>query len=207
MFHPITLAPTFLLAVFYYGVTDRPGRFALFAILAVSEEEMALLVFMMGVYLLLIIRRRPRWGVITMVAAYGAGLCWRCWASNNFLPTATFTGGRYGYLGDSPGQMVLSLLTRLPRSRVGTASGGRCRGYLWALLWPTALLALFAPEVLVLALPSLAINLLADFPPMHETHTLIGCLPIAPLVLAAAVMGLARLLGAGGASALAWPKC
>ena len=35
-FHPITLAPTFLLAAFYYLVRERPGPFALFAILAAS---------------------------------------------------------------------------------------------------------------------------------------------------------------------------
>ena len=62
-----------------------------------------------------------------------------------------------------------------------------------SLLWPTAFLSLLAPEVLILALPSLAINLLADFPPMHEVHTLIYAAPVVPFVLMAAVMGLARL--------------
>ena len=191
-FHPITLAPTFLLAAFYYVVTDRPGRFTLFALLAAScKEEMALLIFMMGAYLLLI-RRRPRWGLITM----GVAMVWALLAVlgiQQFFADGNIHWGRYGYLGDSPGQMVLSLLTRLDLvwAQLVAADAG---GYLWALLWPTALLALLAPEVLVLALPSLAINLLADFPPMHETHTLIYAAPVAPLVLAAAVMGLARLM-------------
>ena len=47
-FHPVTLAPTFLLAAFYFLVTKRTGWFALFAVLAAScKEEIALLVFMM----------------------------------------------------------------------------------------------------------------------------------------------------------------
>ena len=40
----VTLAPTFLLAAFYYLYANRPGRFTLFAVLAAScKEEMALL--------------------------------------------------------------------------------------------------------------------------------------------------------------------
>ena len=68
-FHAITLAPTFLLAAFYYLETDRLKGFALFAILAVAcKEDMTLLVMMMGLYAF-IIRRRYRLGLITM------GLC------------------------------------------------------------------------------------------------------------------------------------
>lgn len=164
-FHPITLAPTFLLAAFYYLVTDRPGPFAVFAILAAScKEELALLVFMMGAYALFI-RRRPRWGLITMVLS----MAWALLAVlgiQQLFADGNIHWNRYAYLGDSPSQMVMSLLTRpgLVWSQLATANAG---GYLWALLWPTAFLALLAPEVLLLALPSLAINLLADFPPIR----------------------------------------
>ena len=191
-FHPITLAPTFLLAAFYYLVTERPGRFALFAVLAAScKEEMALIVLMMGAYALLI-RRKPRWGLLTM----GLSLAWALLAVlgiQQLFADGNIHWNRYAYLGDSPAQMLLSLLTRpqVVWEQLVAADAG---GYVGSLLWPTAFLALLAPEVLLLALPSLAINLLADFPPMHETHTLIYAAPIAPLVFAAAVMGLARLL-------------
>lgn len=191
-FHPITLAPTFLLAAFYYLVTDRPGRFALFAVLAAScKEEMALIVFMLGAYALLI-RRKPRWGLVTM----GLSMAWALLAVlgiQQLFADGNIHWNRYAYLGDSPTQMLLALLTR-PQVVWAQLLAADAGGYLWALLWPTAFLALLAPEVLLLALPSLAINLLADFPPMHETHTLIYAAPIAPLVLAAAVMGLAHLL-------------
>lgn len=44
-FHPVTLVPTFLLAAFYYLVTNRPKLFILFAILAAfCKEEIALIV-------------------------------------------------------------------------------------------------------------------------------------------------------------------
>ncbi|MCC6166221.1 MAG: DUF2079 domain-containing protein [Caldilineaceae bacterium] len=190
-FHPVTLAPTFLLAAFYFLVAGRAGWFALFAVLAAScKEEMALLVFMLGLYAL-VIQRRARWGLITMALA----LVW-AWLAVFVIQTRFAAGnihwGRYGYLGETPGAMVASLLTRpgLVWAQLAAAQAG---DYLWKLLWPTGFLALLAPEALLLALPSLAINLLADFPPMHQVHTLIYAAPIVPFVLAAAVMGLARL--------------
>ncbi|MBK8046996.1 MAG: DUF2079 domain-containing protein [Anaerolineales bacterium] len=49
-----------------------------------------------------------------------------------------------------------------------------------------------APEILALALPSVAINLLADFAPMHEVTTLIYAAPIVAFVMLATVIGVAR---------------
>ncbi len=57
-----------------------------------------------------------------------------------------------------------------------------------------ALLSLLAPEVLLLALPSLAINLLAQFSPMHQVTTLIYAAPVIPFVmLSGVIMGVARV--------------
>lgn len=202
-FHPVTLAPTFLLAAFYFLIVGRAGWFALFAMLAAScKEEMALLVLMLGLYAL-VVQRRARWGLITMALA----LAWAFLAV--FVIQTRFAAGnihwgRYGYLGETPGAMVISLITR-PGLVWAQLSAAQAGNYLWKLLWPTGLLALLAPEVLLLALPSLAINLLADFPPMHQVHTLIYAAPIVPFVLAAAVMGLARLRGWLGGRA-AWGR-
>lgn len=192
-FHPVTLAPTFLLAAFYYLIIDRAKPFALFAILAAScKEEIALIIFMMGLYAWLI-HRRTRWGLITM----GLSMSWALLAVlgiQQLFADGNIHWGRYNYLGDSPSQMVISLIARLDLvwAQLMKADAG---GYLWSLLWPTGFLALLAPEVTLLALPSLAINLLADFPPMHETNTLIYAAPVIPMVLAGAVMGMARVQG------------
>ncbi len=56
-FHPVTLVPTFLMAAFYFLVAGRTGWYALFAVLAAScKEEIALLVFMLGLYAALALR-------------------------------------------------------------------------------------------------------------------------------------------------------
>jgi uncharacterized membrane protein len=191
-FHPVTLAPTFLLAAFYALITERRSLFALFAVLAAScKEEIALLVLMMGAYLWWV-RGQRRWGLVTMSLA----LVWALLAVFGFqqlFADGNIHWSRYAYLGDSPGAMVWSLLTRpdLVLAQLQRAEAGR---YLFDLLWPTAFTALFAPATLLIALPSLSINLLADFPPMHEVHTLIYAAPIIPFVLAAAVMGTANLV-------------
>ena len=72
-FHPVTLAPTFLIAAFYFLVTGRTGWFAVFAVLAAScKEEIALLVFMMGLYAAIALKR-PRLGVADDAALRGVG--------------------------------------------------------------------------------------------------------------------------------------
>ncbi|MEZ4619739.1 MAG: hypothetical protein R2867_30135 [Caldilineaceae bacterium] len=66
-------------------------------------------------------------------------------------------------------------------------------GYLWRLLWPTGLLALLFPEVLLLALPSPATVLTMDFAPMHQVWRIDLCCPIVPFVMVAMVEGVAKV--------------
>jgi uncharacterized membrane protein len=190
-FHPLTLAPTFLVAAFYCLVTGWTRGFALFAVLAAAcKEEIALLVFMLGLYAFLILHHR-RLGLITMTLS----LAWPLVAVlviQNLFADGNIHWERYGYLGDDPAQIVTTLLTQpdLVWAQLGRANALR---YLFLLLLPVGFTALAAPEILLLALPSLGINLLADFPPMHEVTTLIYAVPIAPFVLLAAVYGVGRI--------------
>lgn len=189
-FHPVTLAPTFLLAAFYFLLERRGGWYAFFAVLAAaSKEDIGLLIFMMGLYAL--IARRWRWaGTLSMVLGLG-------WSLFAVLGIQQVVGGnihwwRYGYLGDSPSEMMRTMATQ-PSLVVQQLRDAEALRYVVEMLLPVGFVALLAPEVLLLALPSLAINLLADFPPMHETDGLIYAAPIAPFVVLAAVMGIARL--------------
>ena len=189
-FHPLTLAPTFLLAAFYFLRARRVGWFALFAVLAAStKEEIGLLVAMMGLYAA-IFMRWPRLGIPTFLLGVG-------WPLVAVLVVQQNVGGnihwdRYGYLGETPGQMLRTLLVQ-PGVVLAQLGKADAVGYLGLLLLPVAFTALFAPEVLLMALPSLAINLLADFPPMHQVGTLIYAAPVAPFVIMAGIMGTARL--------------
>jgi len=189
-FHPVTLAPTFLMAAFYFLIAGRTGWFAFFAVLAAScKEEIGLLVFMMGLYAWLALQRR-RLGLATMVLALG----WSLLAVLGIQ--AVVAGGnihwsRYAYLGETTGAKLVSLVTR-PDLVLAQLQKANVFHYFFQLLLPVGFASLLAPEVLLLALPSLAINLLADFAPMHEVTTLIYAAPVLPFVMLAAVMGIAR---------------
>ncbi len=198
-FHPVTLAPTFLMAAFYFLVTKRNGWFALFALLAAScKEEIGLLLFMVGLYALIFLRR-PRIGLATMALS----LSWSLIAVlgiQQFFADGNIHWGRYDYLGSSPLDKVVALLTQ-PALVWQQLAAADTVGYLLRLLWPVGFIALFAPEILLLALPSLAINLLADFSPMHQVYTLIYAAPILPFVMLAMVGGVARVAGSKGPTA------
>lgn len=190
-FHPVTLAPTFLMAAFYFLVVGRTGWYAIFAVLAAScKEEMGLLLLMVGLYALFWLRRY-RTGICTMLFS----LSWSLLAVlviQQIFAEGNIHWGRYDYLGATPWQKVTALLTQ-PGLVLAQLQRADLFRYLWEVLLPVGLAALLAPEILLLALPSLAINLLADFPPMHQVYELIYVAPIVPFVLLAAVIGVARL--------------
>jgi uncharacterized membrane protein len=190
-FHPVTLAPTFLMATFYFLIAGQTRWFVVFAMLSAScKEEIGLLVAMIGLYAWLALRR-PRLGLTTFLLAGGWSLL-AVLGIQNAVAGGNIHWGRYAYLGESTAQKVISLLTRLDLvlAQLQRAEIGR---YFFELLAPVGFTALLAPEVLLLALPSLAINLLADFAPMHQVTTLIYAAPVLPFVMLAAVMGVARL--------------
>ncbi|HMR67268.1 MAG TPA: DUF2079 domain-containing protein, partial [Anaerolineae bacterium] len=191
-FHAVTMAPTFLLAAFFYLERRRPGRFALFAALAIAcKEDMTLLVLMMGLYALLI-NRQYRLGLTTL------GLCLAWAALAVFVIPPLFAGtdnihwDRYGHLGDSPLDIVLNLVRR-PWLFSDHLRAVNALDYLRLLLSPTAFLALLNPITLLLALPSLGINLLSSFPPMQRVNSLIYAAPLVPAVMISSIYGAANL--------------
>jgi hypothetical protein len=183
------------MAAFYFLRTKRMAWYALFALLAaLCKEEIGLLVFMIGIYAWIAEKQR-RLGIVTMVLGLG-------WSLVAVLGIQSFFGGnihwgRYDYLAGGsdggPGAIVRTLVTQ-PGVVWAQLQAANPLRYLFELLLPVGFVALLAPEVLLLALPSLALNLLADFPPMHQVDWLMYAAPIAPFVALAAVMGAARLL-------------
>lgn len=190
-FHPVTLAPTFLMTAFYFLVAGHTRRFALFALLAAScKEEIGLLVAMIGLYAWLILRR-PRLGLATTVLAGGWSLL-AVFGIQQIAAGGNIHWGRYAYLGETTLEKLITLATQ-PDVIIAQLQRAEIGRYLFELLLPVGFTALLAPEVLLLALPSLAINLLADFAPMHQVTTLIYAAPVLPFVMLAAVMGAARM--------------
>jgi uncharacterized membrane protein len=187
-FHAVTMAPTFLLAAFYTLETNRLKWFALFAVLAIScKEEIALIVMMMGLYALLFKQQR-KLGLITMGASLGWAFVAVFVIPPMFVNTENIHWGRYNHLGDSPADILLNFIVQ-PQLLLNHLREVNVPNYFRLLLAPTAYTALFSPHLLLLALPSLGINLLSNFPPMQQVNTLIYAASIIPAVFISSIFG------------------
>ena len=192
-FHAVSLAPTFFLFAFYYLEKERWGLYALFCVLTMScKEDMPLLVVMLGLYAL-VVHRKWLAGSVTVAAA----ILWFSLAVGVVMPYFDPDGvaplaNRYAYLGDSPFEIILTLIMEpgLVLDRLLTAGN---LAYVRDLLTPVAFLSLLAPQVLILALPTLLINLLSSDGFMHQLEGFHYGAPLAPIVVVSAVYAAAWL--------------
>ncbi len=193
-FHAVSLAPTFFLFAFYYLQVERWGPYALFCVLTMScKEDMPLLVVMLGLYAL-VVRRKWLAGSVTIAAA----VLWFVLAVGAVMPYFDPEGvaplaNRYAYLGDSPLEIVRTLFTRpgLVLGRLFTAENW---AYVRDLLMPVAFLSLLAPQVLMIALPTLLINLLSTDGFMHQLEGFHYGAPLVPIVVVSAAYAVAWLV-------------
>lgn len=188
-FHAVALAATFLAWAFWSVEQERYDHFLIWGLLAAScKEDMPLVVAMMGLWVAL---RGRRWlGGATFVA----GLAWTGVALLVVIPAFNTLDvspqlWRYGHLGAGPKEMLVNLVVR-PGLYVATLTEPAKILYLVKLLFPTGYLALLAPQVLVLAAPSFAVNLLSDIPHMIALETFHYAAPLVPFVTIAGAYGL-----------------
>jgi uncharacterized membrane protein len=193
-FHAVTLASAFLAMALYAVEVERYRAFVLWSVLAAAcKEEMSLLVAMLGIYLALR-HRRYTTGAVTVLLAVG----WFLLCVQVILPFFNLEGksahvGRYGYLGDGLPEMAVNVV-RNPGLLLGTLSEPSRLAYLWRIPFPVGYLALLAPEVLMLAWPTVAINVFSMFGLMHVLDFVHYSVPVVPFVVVAAVYGAERLL-------------
>jgi uncharacterized membrane protein len=210
-FHAVAMAPTLLLFAFYFahrahsetGKSRKKNylRFALFAILAMScKEEISLLVFMIGLYMLLAQKER-RVSIVTMAVS----VIWFYIAVYVIIPYYEKTDhpflSFYTAWGRNPLEIAFYLLTH-PKTAWQFIVTKPKLAYLYSLLAPLGFLPLFGPRIMILALPSLGINLLSSNPGMHQAHAPAHYIaPIVPFMVIASIWG-ASFLGSLLASKL-----
>lgn len=167
-FHAVTLTTALLLFALYFLYTRKTLWFFGFVVLCLAcKEEIPGMVFMLGLWTLLL-QRRWRVGLGLIALAF-------CWTGVGLLvvhvssPVGnSLLTSRYSYLGKDPAQIALTILTqpvRLIKEHV--LEPGHLL-YLRKLLAPAGYLPLLAPWVLVLAAPTLALNLLSSTPSMYS---------------------------------------
>ena len=191
-FHPGALAPTFLLAAFYFMEVRRPIWFTIFAVLAgMCKEDIGLLVFMIGLYGF-VINRQYRLGITTMAVSLGWVFLAVFVIPKTFASSENIHWDRYGHLGDGAVNIVLNFVLQ-PHIVLGHLQEINVFHYFQLLLTPTAFLALLNPITLLLAAPSLGINLLSNFEPMQQVNSLVYAAPIIPAIFISSIYGAANL--------------
>ena len=166
---------------------------AVCATLAVlCQEQVGLLIAALAVWLWF---RHPTRRRAAVALAAGA-LAWVVIAFAVILPAFALKGinphlSRYSSLGDSPGEILLSFVTRPWEVAEIVVTPGRI-GYVIGLLVPVLFLALAAPLLALVALPQLVINIFASTGPAQTVDYHYAVL-LVPVLVAASLLGLALL--------------
>ncbi|GAC1621663.1 MAG: hypothetical protein NVS4B11_14870 [Ktedonobacteraceae bacterium] len=160
-FHAVTLTASLLLFTLYFMYTRRTVLLFVFVVLAMGcKEEIPVVIAVYGLWSLVFQRRwRSGLALVLLAAAWtGLGL----YVVHISSPTGhSLLTSRYEYLGRSPLQVVKTLLLHPKQILKEHVLEHDHFFYLRTLFAPTAYLALLAPWVWVLALPTLALNLLS----------------------------------------------
>jgi uncharacterized membrane protein len=162
-FHAVTLTTALLLFTLYFLYTRRTVLLFVFAILSMAcKEQMPLVIVMLGLWSILFQRRwHTGLGLVLL------GVAWWGLAFYIIMPHASPTGkplllGRFDALGKGPVEVLVNVV-RHPRSFLKDhVIEHSHRMYLQSLLSPAGYLPLFAPWVLILALPSIMLNLISS---------------------------------------------
>ncbi len=163
-FHAVTLTASLLLFTLYFMYTRRTLWLFVFALLSMAcKEEIPLVIAFFGLWSI-VFQQRWRTGTGLVLLALGwLGLIFL--AYRLFSPTGhSLLASRYAYLGNGPVEIARNILSN-PLSLIRQHVLEHVhRKYLRILLAPVGYLPLLAPWILVLAVPSIAINLFSSDP-------------------------------------------
>ncbi|GER84152.1 hypothetical protein KTAU_27880 [Thermogemmatispora aurantia] len=192
-FHAVTLTLALLLFTLYFMYTQRNGWFLAFAILSLAcKEEIAGVIALLGLWMV-IFQRRWRIGLIVFGLAVGwtaIGLLIVHYAS----PIGhSLLASRWSEYGDSPVEVALNILLHPLQVIRQHVLEPQHRLYLQKLLAPAGYLPLLAPWVLVLASPTLALNLLSSSPNMYSGRYQYNA-EIVPILIFATIEAVVLLL-------------
>jgi uncharacterized membrane protein len=189
-FHPVTLAiPLFLYCAWLLD-TDRLAPFAFCAVLLLTTGELVG-IFLAGLALWYGLDR-GRWRIAAPVALLG--VTWTCVAL--FVVVPHYSGhqspfyGAYESVGGSPRGIVETAVTD-PGALLSAATESRDAVYVVLLAVPLAGLFLLAPLVATLALPQVALNVMADVPGTTDPHEHYSY-AVVPFLFLALIVGLGR---------------
>jgi uncharacterized membrane protein len=204
-FHEIALAvPLLAFATFFLLRKHYRGLFVCLALGLLVKEEVGLVVTMFGVYIFLFQRRRILGASLAVF-----GIVWTVLLLQVVIPFlrgaeygSTFYyfgqgeigggGARYGYLGRSVPEIVITLLTQ-PNKVLAYVLIPEKIAYVFHLLTPLAFIPLVGTEILVLAVPTFTYSVLSTYPLQYEIRSYYFS-PLLPFLFFASISGIQRLV-------------
>ncbi len=192
-FHAVTFTAALLLFTLYFMYTRRTTWMFVCAILAMAcKEEMPLVIILLGLWSALFQQRWRSGLALSLLAA--VWLVVGYYTMHVFSPTGhPLLIARYAALGSSPLSIAKHVLLHpfgILRTYVFEHYHEQ---YLRILLAPVAYLPLLAPWALVLAVPSLALNLLSSNYNMYSGYFQYNA-EIVPMLIFATIEGIVVLL-------------
>ena len=193
-FHPVAVAMPLIIFAFYFLYTKKYMLFYLFAFfLSITNEDMPLIVAMMGIYMFFAQKERFRGLVVFLIAAI------YFFVTVQFIMPYFMEGTRleivhrrYSHLGDGAFGIVGNFFVN-PGVFFKSAFTIDKLSYVATLLLPVLYLPLLSLNIFFLALPSLIINLLSSEAithyPFHFYHTA----PILSFIFISAVFSFYKL--------------
>src|SRR5579859_3743464 len=192
-FHAVTLSAALLMFALYFMYTRRTAWLFVFAILSMAcKEEIPLVIALFGLWTMLF-QQRLRAGLALFILSLGwigLGLL----VIHYFSPSGhSLLASRYAALGGSPLAIARSVLLHpVGIIRVYVIEPNHLL-YLRILLSPLGYLPLLAPWAFVLAVPSLAINMLSSDYNMHSGYFQYNA-EIVPILIFSTIEGIVVIL-------------
>lgn len=199
-FHAVSLAPTFLIFMFYFGEIKKYFWSFVFALLSIStKEQVALACAMYGIYTSatnFYSKNRDAKQIKFGLQMLGLGALWIAilyffvipWFGKNGSHFAMF---RYSQFGDTPMNIVKNIIFQPLNTLKHVADMDSLR-YFWFLYGPTLFLSFLAPSIAIIPIFDFAINLLSNDPNMKNIifqYTSV----ITPFVFISAIFGFKKL--------------
>lgn len=189
-FRDSSLLPVLLLSTLWAIEYRRWGWLALFALATLGVREDTGLIFVaLAVYALATVRN-PRLSLLLAAA----GIAWvvlvpklmmgRFASPGLIMDPERFFAAMFGRWGATPGAAALGILTH-PAEVIRTVLDPQSARYLYSLLLPLLLLPPWGDWAALVALPSLAVNLLSAYPFMRSATTPYALVPLTFFALSA----------------------
>lgn len=191
-FHPVALVTPLLLFAFWCLERQQYLRFGILLVAALScKEEISTIVFIFGVYLILVQKKRL-WGgllALTGIVIFFVDI-WLIIPSFRNAPFAFVD--RYSYLGNNVFEILKTLVSR-PLHVAKHLFIKKKMQYIVDVFGPVGFLSFFSPSRLLLAAPTFIQNVLSNSKPQYTIGYQYTA-PLTPFVFISAIYGLHNIL-------------